>query len=98
MPRYDYICRSCGIFEHSCARQAASDPVICPTCVTQAKRVYSPPGLVKTPAALAKRLDHAHKSAYEPEVVKRAPASQGERSTSASPLVHGHGRPWQLGH
>lgn len=74
--------------------QAASDPVVCPTCGTAAKRVYSPPGLVKTPTALAKRLDHAHKSAYEPEVVKRAPASQG----TASPVMHGHGRPWQLGH
>jgi len=97
MPRYDYFCRSCGIFEHLCALQAASDPVVCPTCATAAKRVYSPPGLVKTPAALEKRLDHAHKSAYEPEVVERAPSSQGGRSTPA-PVIHGHGRPWQLGH
>jgi putative FmdB family regulatory protein len=93
MPRYDYICQACGIFEHSCALQAATDPVVCPTCATEAKRVYSPPGLVKTSAVLAKRLDRAHKSAYEPEVVKRAPTSQG-----ANPVVHGSGRPWQIGH
>ena len=95
MPRYDYFCRSCGIFEHSCALQAAGDPVVCPTCATEAKRVYSPPSLVKTPAVLAKRLDHAYKIAYEPEVVERAPASQEGRSTPA-PIRHG--RPWQLGH
>ena len=65
MPRYDYICHACGIFEHSCALQAATDPVACPTCATEAKRVYSPPNLVKTPAVQTKRLDRAHKSAYE---------------------------------
>ena len=94
MPRYDYICNACGTFEHSCALQAATDPVVCPTCATAAKRVYSSPNLVKTPAVLAKRLDRAHKSAHEPEVVERAtPASQG-----ANPVIHGSGRPWQIGH
>lgn len=93
MPRYDYICPSCGIFERLCALQAATDPVVCPTCATEAKRVYNPPGLVKTPTVLAKRLDHAHKSASSPEVVKRAPMSEGDRG-----VIHGHGRPWQLGH
>jgi len=97
MPRYDYRCPSCGIFERLCASQAVSDPVVCPTCATEAKRVYSPPGLVKTPAVLAKKLDHAYKSASSPEVVKRAPVSQEDRSTPA-PVIHGHGRPWQLGH
>jgi len=76
---------------------AANNPVVCPTCATEAKRIYSPPGLVKTPTVLAKRLDHAHKSAYKPDVVKRVPAPQEGRGT-ATPVVHGRGRPWQLGH
>jgi hypothetical protein len=66
----------------------------CPRCEGDVRRVYSMPGLVKTPPAVASALYRTEKSAYEPEVVRRqSPAGGGSAAVS-----HGHGRPWQLGH
>jgi hypothetical protein len=71
--------------------------MICPKCQAVARRVYTTPGLVKTPLALAQKMYKAEKSAFEPEVIKREyPVSEEEKPSQA--VYQSHGRPWQIGH
>jgi len=97
MPRYEFRCENCGLFE--CWRPLAEAGVamICPKCQAAARRVYTAPGLVKTPPALAQALHRAEKSAYEPEVIKREYPVSGEEKPSQV-VYRSHGRPWQIGH
>ncbi|MBE3559024.1 MAG: zinc ribbon domain-containing protein [Ktedonobacteraceae bacterium] len=98
MPRYEFLCEQCGPFECWRAFAEAGLPARCPQCATVARKVYTVPGLVKTPAPLAQALYRAEKSAYEPEVVRRESAEVSEKQPSQ--VVHRphHGRPWQIGH
>jgi putative FmdB family regulatory protein len=99
MPRYEFLCETCGAFDCWRSFAEASDPMPCPTCKTAAKRIYSLPGLVKTPASLTHALDRANKSAYEPQVVKHEHQyATGETKPAAAPIQQRHGRPWQIGH
>jgi putative FmdB family regulatory protein len=93
MPAYEFLCERCGSFDVWLSLREAHHAAICPACQAEARRVYTPPGLVKTPVSHARALDRAHKSAYQPEVVKR-PA---EEKRVPPPHVQ-HGRPWQIGH
>jgi putative FmdB family regulatory protein len=97
MPLYAFHCEHCGSFECWRALDDASTPMVCPQCQIVARRVYTTPGLVKTPSALGKALYRAEKSAYEPEVIRReAPIQTEERP---SQVIHrSHGRPWQIEH
>jgi hypothetical protein len=61
------------------------------------KRLYSAPGLFKTPPALAKALARSEKSAYEPEVVRREPPKREEEPRPVT-YRQTRGRPWQVGH
>jgi putative FmdB family regulatory protein len=97
MPVYEFFCETCGPFESRRSFEEASNPMRCPTCEGLVRRVYSMPGLVKTPPALASARYRAEKSAYEPEVVTRQPPG-GEASSGPTTVSQGHGRPWQLGH
>jgi putative FmdB family regulatory protein len=72
VPIYAYTCERCGPFEERRPMAEASDPASCPSCERQARRLYTPPGLVRTPAALSRALTLDAKSAHEPDVV-RAP-------------------------
>ncbi|GAA3725378.1 hypothetical protein GCM10022205_06940 [Spinactinospora alkalitolerans] len=49
--------------------------------------MFSPPYLNHTPRPVAAALDRAHKSAYEPEVIRREPSggSQEEQRSAVSP-------------
>ena len=96
MPAYEFFCESCGQFDLLLSFNEVHHSAICPMCRARARRVYTPPGLVKTPAPLTHALDRAHKSAYKPEVMKRQPVA-GESKSSAL-VSHLHGRPWQIGH
>ncbi|MBV9229240.1 MAG: zinc ribbon domain-containing protein [Chloroflexi bacterium] len=97
MPRYEFCCENCGLFEHWRSFDEASVPMICPQCQAVARRVYTTPGLVKTPAALAHAMYRAEKSAYEPEVVRQEhPVPQEEKPSQV--MYQSHGRPWQIGH
>ncbi|QBD80077.1 zinc ribbon domain-containing protein [Ktedonosporobacter rubrisoli] len=97
MPRYEFLCERCGSFECWRPLAEASEPQRCPECKALARRVYTLPGLVKTPLALSRALYRAEKSAHEPEVVRRASsASQGEKP--AQIISQSHGRPWQVEH
>lgn len=97
MPLYEFRCERCGLFECWRPLSKAGEPMTCPRCQVVARRVYTTPGLVKTPPALARALYRSEKSAYEPEVVKREyPASEEEKPAQ---VVHQwHGRPWLIEH
>lgn len=97
MPIYEFLCDTCGPFESWRSFDEATNPMLCPTCETVAKRLYSIPGLVKTPPALAKALHRAEKSAYEPEVIKRE-YPVPEEGKPSQVVYQSHGRPWQVGH
>jgi putative FmdB family regulatory protein len=93
MPVYEFLCEGCGPFERRRSFEEAGEPMLCPGCGAAAKRVYSVPGVVKTPANISRALNRAEKSAHEPEVVRQ------EHSPGAHEHRHrGSGRPWQLGH
>src|SRR5258708_8978842 len=80
MPRYEFRCENCGPFECRRPLDEVSVPMVCPKCQAVARRVYTAPGLVKTPPALAHGLYRAEKSAFEPEVIKREyPVSEEEK-------------------
>ncbi len=97
MPRYEFHCEHCGSFECWRPLDEATVPMICPQCQAVARRVYTAPGLVKTPAAMGQALYRAEKSAYEPEVIKREyPVSEEEKPSQV--VYQSHGRPWQIGH
>jgi putative FmdB family regulatory protein len=72
VPTYAYTCDRCGPFDARRPMAEAADPASCPSCDQRARRLYTPPGLVRTPAAVGRALDREAKSAHEPEVV-RAP-------------------------
>jgi putative FmdB family regulatory protein len=97
MPIYEFLCETCGPFEYWRSFDEAGNPMLCPTCKTVAKRVYSLPGLFKTPPALAKARLRAEKSAHEPEVVRRQRPT-GEEYSHSTTVHQQHGRQWQLGH
>lgn len=94
MPVYEFICNDCGPFEQRRSFAEAGDPIVCPSCGREARRVYSIPNTRRMPAALSSAMDRAEKSAREPEVARR-PAG-GVRPRGAH--QHGHGRPRTLGH
>ena len=97
MPIYEFLCETCGPFEYWRSFEEVGNPMLCPACKAIARRVYSLPGLVKTPPALANARLRAEKSAYEPEVVRRLrPAGEGLCASTTVPPPPG--RPWQLGH
>jgi putative FmdB family regulatory protein len=91
MPVYPFVCGDCGPFELRRAVTEAAAPAACPGCRREGRRVWAPPGLVRTPAWKRDALGREERSAHEPEVVGRP---QGR------PLPHAHGRqapmPWML--
>jgi putative FmdB family regulatory protein len=97
MPRYEFYCVYCGSFECWRTLSEATAPMSCPQCQRPARRVYTAPGLVKTPPAIAKARYRAEKSAFEPEVIrKERPVPQEEPPSHV--ISRAHGRPWMIGH
>jgi putative FmdB family regulatory protein len=70
---YVYHCAECGDFDVSLDMGAASGTLTCPTCALPARRRYTAPLLVRTPAPLATMLAKEEKSRDEPEVVAGPP-------------------------
>jgi putative FmdB family regulatory protein len=89
MAGYDFLCEACGRFEVHRPMAHASDPAPCPTCGEAGRRVFSPPGLVRTSTALGRALDIEARSAHEPAIT-------GVPHGRAVPALHGHGPspPW----
>lgn len=91
MPIYAFTCAGCGPFEFVRPMAEASSAARCPACGTEARRVFTPPGLARLATPARSALDMEEKSAHEPAVV----ADKGGR-----PLPHQHAAapPWVLAH
>jgi putative FmdB family regulatory protein len=93
MPVYAFSCGQCGLFDVWRPLSEATQPARCPTCQEPGRRVFTPPGLVRTPAPLRRARDLEEKSTHEPEVV---------RGPQGRPLPwHRHPAPqppWVVGH
>jgi putative FmdB family regulatory protein len=71
MPSYDYRCVDCGPFVVVCPMGDAPSGAACPVCDGASRRVFSPPGVPRTPRAVARAFGRADASASEPSVVTR---------------------------
>jgi putative FmdB family regulatory protein len=94
VPVYEFMCDDCGPFDQRRSFAEAGDPMACPTCGRDARRVYSSPNTRRMPTALSGAMDRAEKSAHEPEVVRRPVGDTG----SEKGHHQSHGRPWTVGH
>jgi putative FmdB family regulatory protein len=75
MPLYAFACETCGPFEEWRPHSESSSPSRCPVCQAAARRLYTPPGLVRTPAPVRRARHLEEKSAHEPEVVQGSPTA-----------------------
>ena len=73
MPLYAFTCHACGPFEAWRPLSESGRQAACPQCGEAARRVYTPPGLVRTPAAIRMARSLEEKSAHEPAVVEGGP-------------------------
>lgn len=91
MPIYAYTCAGCGPFDVMRTMAEVGAPARCPECGSEARRVFSPPGLALLATPVRRALDMEEKSAHEPEVVSEK---------RGRPLPHRHtpSPPWTLGH
>lgn len=69
MPLYAFLCDTCGPFETRREVSELASPVGCPECARPVRRVYTPPGVKTSSAALRSALGREEKSAHEPAVV-----------------------------
>lgn len=91
MPVYAFTCTGCGGFELRRPMAQAAAPVPCPACGTEARRVFTPPGLALLAGPARGALDMEEKSAHEPAVVTEK---------RGRPRAHAHEStpPWVLAH
>jgi putative FmdB family regulatory protein len=92
MALYDFVCEACGPFEVHRRMALAADPAACPGCGRDGMRVFSPPGLVVTPAGMRGALDLAERSAHAPALTDRP---RGRPMPHAH--AHTHSPPWVAG-
>lgn len=90
MPTYEFLCEDCGSFEKHRSFQEASDPMTCPSCGEEARRVYSMPATGKAPTAFSNAMHRAEKSAYEPEVARQPAGGVKYRSGHGGHCGHNH--------
>jgi putative FmdB family regulatory protein len=88
MPLYEYKCDVCGTFEQWRTLDEVSTPMLCPTCETVAKRVFSPPSVNLNSGSLQLQ-------SGEPRVVKR---SQDKDVATPQYSQQRQGRPWMVSH
>jgi putative FmdB family regulatory protein len=95
VPVYQYRCAEHGVFEVTLAMGAAAAWRRCAGCNADARRVFSPPLLSRTPTAVTAAIEHAEKSRFEPEVVAAPAPRPGARAsrTVSNPLLQRLPRP-----
>jgi putative FmdB family regulatory protein len=90
VPNYEFLCEGCGPFEERRSFAEAGDPVMCPSCGEEARRIYSMPSTRRMPAALSNAIDRAEKSAHQPEVVRHPAAGSALPGKRHRPSHGGH--------
>lgn len=98
MPIYEFVCETCGPFEQRRSVQQASEPMVCVTCQTVARRVYSLPNLSRTSSTEHKARLHNEQSADRPRVEQRARSEDATPSGRHPMTHHAPRRPWMVGH
>lgn len=76
MAVYRYRCPACGPFDAAWPIGNAPAGQACPACGDQARRVFTPPLVTRTPAALARALSAQEASAREPRIVRGVPPAR----------------------
>lgn len=79
MAIYEYRCPECGPFDVSLPMGSAPQARDCAACGRPARRVFSAPGLTRTPPALAAALAREEQSREAPEVVSGPPRARTAR-------------------
>ncbi len=74
MPLYAFQCEVCGPFEERRPLSESGGPSRCPVCQGSARRLYTPPLLVRTSGPVRRARSLEEKSAHEPEVVQGPPS------------------------
>jgi putative FmdB family regulatory protein len=91
VPVYAFTCAACGPFDVARPMAEAGVPARCPGCGTEARRVFTPPGLALLARPVRRALDAEEKSAHDPAVVT-------EKRGRPMPHRHAPSPPWALGH
>jgi putative FmdB family regulatory protein len=91
MPVYVFRCPECGPFELSLPMARAGGAAGCPTCVREARRVFTPPSLTRLATPLRRALEREEESAHEPRVVT-------QKRGRPMPRHHAPTPPWVLHH
>ncbi len=94
MPLYEFECANCGPFDVWRLMRELRNPVECPHCHSAARRVFTPPNLVRTSQPVRKARYLEEKSAHEPDVVVKQ--TGGPDASARKPIVSRH--PWAVGH
>jgi putative FmdB family regulatory protein len=69
MPVYVFTCHECGTFELSRPMAETGKAAQCPSCLREARRVFTPPGLTRLTRPVRQALETEEASAHEPRVV-----------------------------
>jgi putative FmdB family regulatory protein len=69
MPVYVFSCHGCGPFELTRPMAVAGAAAYCPTCLGEARRVFTPPSLTRLATPMRRVLEKEEASAHEPRVV-----------------------------
>lgn len=94
MPVYEFVCGACGPFEEYRSLAGAGARAICPACQGRARRIYSVPGLIRTPSSLRRRIERG----AEPTLVRRELKTSDPASGVKDRQYQSRGRPWQTSH
>jgi putative FmdB family regulatory protein len=91
VPIYAFTCEGCGPFELLRPIAEAGSAARCPACGTEARRVFTPPGLARLARPARTLLDWEDMSAPAPALVT-------EKRGRPLPHQHGPAPPWVLKH
>jgi putative FmdB family regulatory protein len=93
MATYRYRCTRCGSFDVTRPIGEARTEESCVDCGEQARRIFTPPLISRTPAALARAMHAQEASAHEPRIVGQVPAARRGPAPAADPRQAGLPRP-----
>jgi len=90
MPMYVFSCSDCGAFELSMPMADVGPAASCPTCLREARRVFTPPSLRRLAPPVRRAMETEEASAHEPQVVsqKRGRQMPHQRSTTPPWVLH----------
>ena len=88
MAIYEYRCDQDGVFETSRPIGTAPESAACPACGSEARRIVSMPMVMcSSRSAWSAAIEHAEKSAHEPEVVTSLPSTGARRPARVAKMT-----------